>query len=112
MYRGKREDTQEWVEGIYFEKYGESYIINIDQSFVTTFYTQPSVFDFNVRAYKTIPETVGACVNWRDMHQRLIFEGDIIIAIPATGKDCKYCINVKFQIRFLGLVLLDLFLLL
>lgn len=29
LYRGKREDTQEWVEGIYFEKYGESYIINL-----------------------------------------------------------------------------------
>lgn len=66
-YRGKREDTGEWVYGDLVHDWSKHN-------------TKPDiVIQNNIGKYKVFPETVGQEIGLRDKNGKLMFEGDIVI---------------------------------
>ena len=66
IFRGKRTDTGEWIEG-YFGQSVDSFIIQ-DHGLVAGHF----------KVFKVVPETVGQFTGLTDIHGVKIFEGDII----------------------------------
>ena len=69
LYRAKRTDNGEFIEGLLTIMWGQFHIINPD--------------DENT-AYPIDESTIGQCTGLKDKHGKLIFENDIV----RCGKNC------------------------
>lgn len=70
LFKAKRTDNEEWVQGCCFAQYERIFIKDIQKSFMTTIYNQPSVVDFNVRAYEVSSNTEWRCKICQELQQK------------------------------------------
>ena len=81
LFRGKRLDNGEWVEGFFYEDAdGKAYILSC-----------PRDFGF-ADSHKVDPATVGECTNIPDKKGELLFEGDIIKCMSSK----HFCYVIRF----------------
>lgn len=97
LYRGKRIDNDEWIEGCLVKKIdpmlGVEYCHILAQEYDTSCIDgQPTHLKSFMTWYKVDPETVGECLGMLDKNGKKIFEGDIL----ALNKWKPYYI-VKFE---------------
>lgn len=73
LYRGKRKDNGEFIEGFYIFDGFDHYIVKFytDENAEGTLYPVQETFEVD-------PETVGMCSGVPDKHGKLIFEGDYV----------------------------------
>lgn len=83
LYRGKRKDNGEWIEGYYVCVGGKYHYILTGKLNITAGYPQ-------FVHYSVIPETVGKCTELPDKNGKQIFEGDIVVVnVKRHSTICK-----------------------
>ena len=90
LFKAKWKNNGIWVRGNYFEYHGKSYISEIKQSFLQSFWGQESVIDFNVKAYEVDPTTICRCTGIPDKNGNLIWENDIIAYLTGVILPIKF----------------------
>ena len=107
LFRGKRIDNGEWVEGFYIAHLNAAHYIIPCR---TGGYAAMDDSFYVHRWYEVDPDTVGECTSLRDKNGKLIFEGDIFrsdstLMIVATGAvhyaDGGWCVNNDFLQAFM-----------
>ena len=76
LFRGKRVDNGEWVEG-YYHCVTDNYTPK-NIHYITTFKKLDNGEIILTGQYDVVPETVGECTFFPDRNGKMIFEGDII----------------------------------
>lgn len=97
LYRAKRKDNYEWVEGsLFVDPDLEKYIIQGFDYYIDEEGPQREYFSVEV-----IPESIGECTNLTDKKNNPVFEGDIVKFIhkgkPTSNK------NVPGSIHFFSI---------
>lgn len=78
LFKAKRTDNGEWVEGYCFKFMDKSYIADMERTFMEAFYTEKSVVDFHMRAYEVEADTLCQRTGFLDKKGNWIWENDVV----------------------------------
>lgn len=94
LFKAKRKDNGEWVEGFVFEFKDKFYITKMTQTFMTAYYSEESVVNFNMRAVEIDPDTLCQFTGLTDKNRKKIWENDIV------SIDEDYCFDGRSVVKF------------
>lgn len=75
LFRGKRLDNGEWVEGFYARLYDSKG--NVSHR-IYSGYAESDCGEFYPEWFEVDPNTIGRCINRRDRNDKKLFQGDIV----------------------------------
>ena len=106
LFRGKRVDNGEWVEG-YYVKFGNAHYILTSKIEVETHLNSYGLPCTSPKMHEVIPETVGQYVCITDKNGKKIFEGDVVKTkqgkiVNICFNDGAFCFNYNRYIYALG----------
>jgi len=96
IFRGKRVDNGEWVEGFYIEANHHWHNKGIHKEWIVTNTFQNGGWCNVASKYAVIPETVGQYTGYTDDYAKKIFEGDIlrVLSTNCYGNDLCYTLTL------------------
>lgn len=79
LFKAKRIDNGEWVEGMPFEIEGKTMmLIRDDENFLRTHYLDENMWTAEIYCVEVDPSTICQCTGLKDMNGKLIWENDIV----------------------------------
>lgn len=97
IFRGKRKDNDEWVEGVAIFADNKAFILNNAKvEFIKGFNENR----LNFVLVEVIPETVGQCTTLTDKNGKLIFTGDILHIKTGKGWACPVGTDIYYKVVF------------
>jgi uncharacterized phage protein (TIGR01671 family) len=79
LFKAKRIDNGEWVQGVPFEIEGKMVILIKDnENFLRVHYIEENMWNAEIYAIEVEPDTICQCTGLKDKNGNLIWENDII----------------------------------
>lgn len=110
IFRGKRKDNGEWVEGNYLFKRKRSGVFG--QIISELDFDRHLIIDLRGNSHEVIPETVEQCSGVPDKNGKLIYEGDLLRFTNSDNEQSIYKVfyddvYAGYRIQEIGLGGLD-----
>ena len=104
LFRGKRLDNGEWVQGSlihnafcdYETKTPLLYIFNADNSDMDSFEELSEDLEY----FRVDPATVGQCTGLKDVKDQSLFEGDIVMVRYSNHQGCMFWDTTEWCIKY------------
>lgn len=90
LFRGKRTDNGEWIEGCF-----------LDKNNIGIFYDDTEESDCSVHIFPVVTSTVGQYTGLTDKNGKKVFEGDIIETPDRLVKVVWFVGNSQFDLHFI-----------
>lgn len=87
LFKAKRLDNGEWVQGVPFEIEGKTVILmNDNENLLRVHYLEENMWDAEICAIETKTDTICQCTGLKDENDNLIWENDIVKTQVGTAK--------------------------